>query len=104
MIGAAIFGMLLEISLTGIEIEFNRLPAVLILSPITLTVGGGHFPFPALFQTLFAFLGLASYPIMIAAVAFAWRRRTRMSYTTLFVVIAIIHFGVVHKHLAVLSV
>jgi len=104
VIGAVTFGMLMELLMTGIEIELTRLPAVLILSPITLTVGGGHFPFSALFRTLFVFVGLASFPIMISTVAFAWQRRSRISYAILFIVIAFFYFGVVHKHLAVLSV
>jgi len=104
MIGAMTFSIFLEIVLTDVEIELARLPAVLILSPITLTVGGGHFPSPALFRLLFVFVGLASFPIMTTAIAFAWRLRSRMSYATMFLVIAFFYFGVVHKHLAVLSV
>ena len=104
VVGAVVLGMVLEFVATGITIEPSRLLAVVLLSPVTLTAGGRQFCFAPSLQSLFFFLGLGSIPTMIMAITFAWRCRTKASYVTLFFVVAFFYFGVIHKHLAVMSV
>lgn len=101
---AIITGVSFEIVTTDIDIELIRLPNVILLSPITLTVGGGHFCWFGDLRTISVMLGLVSWPQMIAVSILAWKLPTLASYLTLFAVVAFCYYGVIHKHLAVMSV
>ena len=96
--GGILTGTLAEWLLTDIDIAPSELIPVWLLSPISLTVGGGHFPF---FTPI---LGLLTFPALIAAIVFACRRRTSLSLIMLWTVTSFAYFGVIHKHLAMMSV
>lgn len=102
--GAIATGMALEYFATGIQIEVSRIPALLLLSPLMVTVGGGHFPFPGSLRIVFGLLGLMSIPIMTTTLVCAWKFRSVGTYLLLFVVVAFFYFGIIHKHLAVMSI
>lgn len=89
---------------TGVDIVPSRLISVWLISPISLTVGGGHFPFPATFRPLTFILGVFTFPVLIAAIVFVCRQRTSLSLVVLWALTSVAYFGVIHKHLAMMSV
>jgi hypothetical protein len=102
--GGILTGTMAEWLLTDIDIAPSELIPVWLISPISLTVGGGHFPFPDYFRPLTSILGLLTFPALIAAIVFACRRRTSLSLIMLWTVTSFAYFGVIHKHLAMMSV
>ena len=97
-------GTLLECLLTDVDVQVSRIPAIWILSPIALTVGGGHFPFPDSVRLLLISMGLATMPAIFGLAFLATLRRTWLSLTALLLLTSWFYFGVIHKHFAVLSV
>ena len=71
--GGILTGTMAEWLLTDIDIAPSELIPVWLISPISLTVGGGHFPFPDYFRPLTSILGLLTFPALIAAIVFACR-------------------------------
>jgi hypothetical protein len=97
-------GVFLELILTDIRINASNILALLALSPIVLTVGGGHFPDAGEVRFLFVLLGVFSCPTILLLIFNAYRRCTLLRITVLWLVTSAIYFGVIHKTLAVMSV
>ena len=89
---------------TDVEIVPSRLIFVWSISPISLTVGGGHFPFPDSMRTVAFLLGLFTFPALIGATVFVCFRRSGLSLLMLWALTSIAYFGVIHKHLAIMSI
>lgn len=97
-------GVSLELILTGIRINPSNLPALLALSPVVLTVGGGHFPDAGVVRLFFVLLGVLSCPLIFLLILNAYKRCTILRLVVLWVVTSAIYFGVIHKTIAVMSV
>ena len=100
----AFLGMLSESFLTGIEFRCANVLTTLVLSPVTLSVGGGHFPAKEELRVFFAIQGLLTIPAIATVSVCAFRWNTLAGYSGLVLLVAWLYFGLLHRHAAIMSV
>lgn len=99
-----VLGTVSEVIATQMDINLSRIAAALLLSPITLTVGGGHFPDIPSVRWFFGIQGLATVPVISCLSIYAYRTNSTAMYVCLLLVVAYLYFGLLHRHDAIMSI
>lgn len=93
-------GIGFEMFVTPIDVAYDRWPAMLLMSPLFLTVGGAHYG-P---RGLLVLPGLLSMPLIALCFVSVVLKPTSFRCSMLFSVTAFFYAGLFHKAEAVLSV
>lgn len=98
------FGSVSEVITMRMDVNVSRIAAALLLSPITLSIGGGHFPDIPSIRWFFGLQGLATIPVILCMSIYAYRSDSTGVYVCLFLVVAYLSFGLLHRHEAIMSI
>lgn len=99
-----IVGVTAELVITRVEASFAKIVAAVLLSPISLSVGGGHFPVIGNTRWLFVIQGILTLPLIGSAIVYAYRSSSIGANIGLAILVAYLYFGLMHRHFAIMSI